>query len=313
MVKDFKSLPNERKGDERQGGFRKPIKTSDFILQTLARGADYISHMHSLYTDELFRLGVENGKIVYTPTGNVSRRKSHPYKKIKYHPFELVVKALEREGKIEFDHETVSDNPIFKTWPLPPLRRWYRLASGVVAPPLIKRTVIRIPVIAPAPPPPQVKEIVVKTTPVKEIKVKPSPPVKEVVVKPAEKKELPVETRKKKAAPPAKTKKGKVPAEEIDIEPDEEGHITKEQFKVIIKQGKSVQDETKKKSSISKLETILDKLPDDNVDKSEVEYDIEAYNEVGKEGLTAEEYGDAKLEAFNDIWDSWGNMKYHKG
>jgi hypothetical protein len=312
MAKNFKSLPNERKGDEAQGGFRKPIRTSDFILRTLANGPDYISHMHSLYLDELFRLGVKNGKIVYTATGNISRRKSHPYKKIKSHPFELAVKALEREGKIEFDHETVSDNPIFKTWSLPPLRRWFRLATGTVVPPDNWRIVTPIIVVEsvqksppPPPPPEEVKEVKKKVK--KEAPVKPEP-VKEVVVKPVEKKDLPVETRKKKT--PAKTVKAET--EKIDIEPDESGHITKEQFKEIIKQGKAIQDETKKKSSISRLQTILDQIPDDNADKSEVEYDIEAYDEIEREGLTPEEYADQKLEAFESIWDSWDAMKYIK-
>jgi hypothetical protein len=228
----------------------------------------------------------------------------------------MAVQKLKRDGLIVLDHETVSDNPKFQNWPgIIPLRRWYRLATGVVVSAAIKKEEAQVKAIfVPSIPSPIVEEP-------EELIQQQNPKIKHIETAVG----LPLETRKKKEkpAPVIKEKQAKVVTkkvkpkksivEVVDTEPDENGNISKEQFKAIIKEGKGVQDETNKKSSISQLETILDKIPDSQIDTSEVLAEIESYDEVEREGMTPEEYGDAKLEAFNNIWEEWDNLKFVKG
>jgi hypothetical protein len=116
----------------KRGGFNKPVSVSNFIIEILSMGDDYISHMHKLYLDKLNEIAIANGRIQYTVKGTISRRKSKPYHKTTYHSFEMAVQKLTRAGFIEFSgHEEVSPEPRFIHWPLPPLRRYYRIVKGI--------------------------------------------------------------------------------------------------------------------------------------------------------------------------------------
>lgn len=135
---------------ERAGGFRGPELApgvhgvTQFILYRLGlMGEDYISNMHKAYIDALKIIErlprIEPPgppRIVFTPSGNVSRAKSRPFHKITQNSFKVMVEqlarpTLERPALIEFSgREEPSDDPRFANWPEPPLRRFYRLISG---------------------------------------------------------------------------------------------------------------------------------------------------------------------------------------
>jgi len=102
-----------------RGGNHHPLSVNGFIIAHLSMyGEDYIASIHRAYKAALVQLAVENGR-------------KHAYHKPVYHSFEMAVWRLAQEGAIEFSgHEEESDSPQFVNWPSPPVRRYYRLATG---------------------------------------------------------------------------------------------------------------------------------------------------------------------------------------
>lgn len=102
-----------------RGGNHHPLSVKGFIIAHLTMaGEDYIANIHRAYKLALDQMAVEN-------------RRKHAYHKPVYHSTEMAVQRLSREGLIEFSgREEESDSPQFINWPVPPVRRYYRLATG---------------------------------------------------------------------------------------------------------------------------------------------------------------------------------------
>lgn len=99
------------------GGNRHPIATKQFILGRLAMvGEDYMSGLHQAFKAELDRLSIE-------------RRRKYLYHHPVYASFCNRIRELIKEGRIEFSgREEPSDNPKFKDWANPPIRKYLHLA-----------------------------------------------------------------------------------------------------------------------------------------------------------------------------------------
>lgn len=116
--------------EPRKGGFRKPIKTTEFILVYLRNnGEAYIAEMHRAYKLELLKVAEQNPRRCrVTKYGEIKVR---PYHAPRYHSFEMEVQLLTRQGLIEFcGREEESDSPQFQGWDAKPLRRFYHLVEA---------------------------------------------------------------------------------------------------------------------------------------------------------------------------------------
>ncbi len=111
-------MTEELKVTRQRGGNHHPLSVTAFILEHLAiAGEDYIASMHRAYKRALDRIALEKGR----------RRRYH---RCRYHSFETKVSVLAREGQIEFSgREEESDLPQFDSWPVKPVRRYYRLKT----------------------------------------------------------------------------------------------------------------------------------------------------------------------------------------
>lgn len=113
--------------EPQRGGFRKPVSVRAFILGYLAEnGEAYIAEMHRAYKAELKRLAEASDKrTVMGKRGIIVR----PYHSPRYHSFQLKVRALAREGLVEFkrsERTTGLDNQ-FKGFSELPERHYYKL------------------------------------------------------------------------------------------------------------------------------------------------------------------------------------------
>ncbi len=131
--------------DQPRGGYKGPLPIRDFVLQYLQnKGEDYVANIHRAYLEELWNIAVSKGRIIYTATGNLSRWKSRPYHKTTYKSFNKELHDLVRAGLVEpSGNEEVSDMPQFSGWDEAPIRRYYRLASGVTSTTKKKKQTVR--------------------------------------------------------------------------------------------------------------------------------------------------------------------------
>lgn len=116
--------------EPRRGGFRGPVRTTEFILQYLSNnGEAYIAEMHRAYKQELLKVAEQDPRRCrVTRSGEIKVRSYHAPR---YHSFEMRVQVLARQGLIEFcGREEESDSPQFQGWDAKPLRRFYRLVQG---------------------------------------------------------------------------------------------------------------------------------------------------------------------------------------
>lgn len=116
--------------EPRRGGFRKRIRTTEFILEYLSNnGEAYIAEMHRAYKQELLKVaGQDPRRCRVTRYGEIKVRRYHTPR---YHSFEMQVQHLARQGLIEFSgREEQSDSLQFREWDAKPLRRFYRLAQA---------------------------------------------------------------------------------------------------------------------------------------------------------------------------------------
>lgn len=99
-----------------RGGNNHPIATKQFILDHLARvGEDYIAGIHQAFKEALRQLARE-------------RMRKYHYFRATYATFNKRVWELMKEGRVEFSgREEPSDDPRFKNWDEPPMRRYVRL------------------------------------------------------------------------------------------------------------------------------------------------------------------------------------------
>ncbi len=112
-----------------RGGNHHPLSIKGFIIAHLTMaGEDYIANIHRAYKLALDQMAVENGRLKQNSNGRLMGKRYH---KPVYHSTEMAVQRLAREGLIEFSgREEESDSPQFINWPVPPVRRYYRLATG---------------------------------------------------------------------------------------------------------------------------------------------------------------------------------------
>jgi hypothetical protein len=124
-------LPVYRDIEPGRGGFKGPVPVSEFILNHLAHGDDYIANMHRLYIQELLDAAIDAGRVVFNLRGEVNRARSRLYHQTTYHSFEMAVQRLARSGQIHFSgREEASDDPRFINWNPKPDRRYYTLGGA---------------------------------------------------------------------------------------------------------------------------------------------------------------------------------------
>lgn len=102
----------------RRGGNNHPIAVKQFILDRLARvREDYFSGLHQAYKEALDNLAKERHREFYY---------HHPT----YFSFKKKVDDLMQEGRVEFSgREEPSDDPKFRNWKEPPVRKYVRLTG----------------------------------------------------------------------------------------------------------------------------------------------------------------------------------------
>lgn len=112
-----------------RGGFRKPIRVKEFIVDYLAaHGEAYIAEMHRAYKGELRRLAEENPNRVVMSRGGPRVRLYH---NPSYHSFQVKVWELAREGLLEFSRSepTIGLDGQFKGFANLPERHYYKLKA----------------------------------------------------------------------------------------------------------------------------------------------------------------------------------------
>jgi len=122
-------MVTELRVSRQRGGNRHPLSVRGFIIAHLTMfGEDYIANIHRAYKLALDQMAIENGRLKQNSDGRLMGKRYH---KPVYHSFEMALWRLAQEGAIEFSgREEESDNPQFVNWPSPPVRRYYRLATG---------------------------------------------------------------------------------------------------------------------------------------------------------------------------------------
>lgn len=112
-----------------RGGFRKPIRVKEFIVDYLAaHGEAYIAEMYRGYKGELRRLAEENpDRVVMTRGGPRVRLYHNPC----YLSFRVKLWELAREGTVEFSRSeaTIGLDGQFKGFANLPERHYYKLKA----------------------------------------------------------------------------------------------------------------------------------------------------------------------------------------
>lgn len=118
--------------EPKQGGFRKPLSTREFILRYLGeRGEAYIADMHRAYKKALAAIASEIAEVpAYRGKGRkpgIARVKKYVYPR--YHNFQGQVWKLAQEGLIELARiePTRGIHDQFRGFDKPPDRHYYRL------------------------------------------------------------------------------------------------------------------------------------------------------------------------------------------
>ncbi len=120
-----------------RGGFRKPISTSEFVLDYLrSNGEAYIAEMHRAYKDALRSIAESNAEV--PPYHGQGRRPTKPrpkkYVLPRYHSFQGEVWRLAQEGAIRHvrSEPTLGLKEQFKGFETPPERHYYEIVEGKV-------------------------------------------------------------------------------------------------------------------------------------------------------------------------------------
>lgn len=144
-------MPRFRELEGVRGGFRKPGKVSDFILEWLGtKGEDIISNMHQEYSGGLIVKGVviQDDWLIRKAedkyAGSRNKREGRfwqeedgtwrgiPYRKTTYQSFKVAVENLIRVGLVEKSRQEESDDIRFVNWDPKPLRNYYRLTGTTI-------------------------------------------------------------------------------------------------------------------------------------------------------------------------------------